>query len=239
MLIPSIDLQGGRVVQLVQGETLALATDDLDHWIERFKRFSTVQVIDLDAARRTGSNAELVRYVCRRLPCQVGGGVRSVEDATSLLDAGARRVIVGSVLFDKSRGEPDTAGAVNVRAAEDLSTAIGADRLIAAIDSRGGRVAVDGWKTTLELPAVEAIRPLERWVGGFLATLIDGEGRMEGLDLDAAMALRRATSRRLIVAGGVRDTAEVDALHALGMDAVVGMAIYTGRLSLESPGAHS
>ena len=229
MLIPSIDLSGGRVVQLVQGETLALATDDLDLWIERFKRFSIVQVVDLDAARRTGSNAALVRYVCARLPCQVGGGVRTSADATALLEAGAEHVIVGSALFKD--------GQVNLAAAEHISSATGPDRLIAAIDSRRGFVAVDGWKTTLGLAAVDAIRPLEGCVGGFLATLIDGEGRMEGLDVEAALVVRRATSRRVIVAGGVRDMAEVDALHDLGMDAVVGMAIYTGRLSLDPPGA--
>lgn len=220
MLIPSIDLQGGLVVQLVQGERLAWSSEDLDGWIERFSGFPAVQVIDLDAAKGAGSNRDLVRRICGRLPCQVGGGIRSVADAFAVIEAGARRVIVGSALF--------TNAGVNVEAAAAFSDALGRDRLIAAVDSRGGKVAVRGWKATIDLLATDAMAPLEPHVGAFLATLIDGEGRLGGLDLTAAEELRRATSRPLIVAGGVRSMAEVDALHALGMDAVVGMAIYTG-----------
>lgn len=220
MLIPSIDLQGGRVVQLVQGERLAWSSEDLDGWIERFSRFPVVQVIDLDAAKGTGSNRELVRRICERLPCQVGGGIRSVADALALVDAGARRVIVGSALFAN--------GGVDVEAAERFSVALGRERLIAAVDSRGGKVAVRGWQETINLQTKDAMAPLEPWVGAFLATLIDGEGRLGGIDVAAAEALRRATDRQLIVAGGVRSMAEVNQLHALGMDAVVGMAIYTG-----------
>ena len=204
-----------------------MESDDLDGWIGRFARFPLVQVIDLDAARRTGSNGAMVRYVCERLPCQVGGGVRTIEDARALIDAGARRIIVGSALFEGDR--------VDKAAAEAFAGAIGVDQLVAAIDSRGGRIAIHGWKTTLGITAVEALTLLEPAVGAFLATLIDGEGRMQGLDLEAALALRRATRRGLIVAGGIRDIEEVDQLHALGIDAVVGMAIYTGRIALDAP----
>ena len=225
MLIPSIDLQNGRVVQLVQGEQLAVTSDDVDGWIDRFSRFSMVQVIDLDAATGTGSNRELVRYICRRLPCQVGGGIRTAAGAVAALDAGARRVIVGSALYTR-KGVDETA-------AVEFSRAIGPDRLIAAVDGRGGRVAVHGWKTTLELPVAEAMASLEPFVTAFLATLIDGEGRLEGLDVDTALRLRQATKRQLIVAGGIRDHAEVNRLHSLGMDAVVGMAIYTGLMAID------
>src|ERR687890_405893 len=103
MLIPSIDLKGGKVVQLVQGERMALESSDLDGWIERFARFPKVQLIDLDAAMGTGTNDALVRQVAARLPCRVGGGVRSVGRAQDLLEAGAESVIVGSAFFDIRR----------------------------------------------------------------------------------------------------------------------------------------
>jgi len=225
MLIPSIDLQQGRVVQLVQGERLALVVDDVDRWIERFSSFPIVQLIDLDAARGEGENRGMVRDICTRLPCQVGGGIRTAADAFELIRAGARRVIVGSALFASDR--------VNVQAAQQLSAAIGEDRLVAAVDSRAGRIAVRGWTSTLHMTVVDAIAELEPWAGVFLATLIDGEGRMAGLDLDAAKTIRRATARQLIVAGGVRSLDEVREIERLGMDAVVGMAIYTGLLKLD------
>jgi phosphoribosylformimino-5-aminoimidazole carboxamide ribotide isomerase len=222
MLIPSIDLQGGRVVQLVQGERLAWSSGDLDGWIEKFARFPLVQVIDLDAAKASGSNRDLVSYICERLPCQVGGGIRSVEDAQSLLRAGARRVIVGSALFAGDE--------VDVEAVRSFSVGTGPDRLVAAIDGRGGKVAIHGWKTTLELKVADAIRPLEPFVGAFLATLIDGEGRLGGIDMTTVEALRGGTARPLIVAGGIRSMDEVEQLDAMGVDAVVGMAIYMGTL---------
>ena len=229
MLIPSIDLQSGRVVQLVQGERLAWSSDDLDGWIEKFSGFPVVQVIDLDAAKDAGSNRDLVRYICGRLPCQVGGGIRSAEAARAILDHGATRVIVGSALFANN--------GVDVDAARQFSDAVGRESLVAAIDGQGGRVSVNGWSTTLELLVKDAIAPLQPFVGAFLATLIDGEGKMGGIDIPAVEELRRATTRPLIVAGGIRSMAEVEQLDALGIDAVVGMAIYTGLMKMEPPGS--
>jgi phosphoribosylformimino-5-aminoimidazole carboxamide ribotide isomerase len=225
MLIPSIDLANGRIVQLVQGERLALASDDIEGWIARFSRFPMVQVIDLDAARNCGSNRDLVRQICDRLPCQVGGGLRSVQDADEALAAGARRVIVGSALFDEA--------GVNPRAARQFADGIGAERLIGAVDGRGGRIAVAGWQRTLAVRVTRAMAALEPFVSGFLATLIDDEGLMNGVDMTRATELRCATERQLIVAGGIRSLDEVRALDAQGIDAVVGMAIYTGALSLD------
>jgi len=226
MLVPSIDLQDGRVVQLVQGERLALASDDLDGWIERFRRFPIVQVIDLDAAMGRGSNDALVRRVCGELPCQVGGGVRSVERAQTLLASGARRVIVGSAFY--------TADGVNLAAVQAFAGAVGRHRVIAAVDARGGHVTIHGWTTTLPVTAADAAAALSPHAGGFLYTHVDTEGTMAGLNLDAALAVRRATARRVIAAGGIRSLAEVEQLDALGIDAVVGMAIYTGEIDLDA-----
>lgn len=224
MLIPSIDLRGGKVVQLVQGERLALEDDDVFKWVERFAGFSAVQLIDLDAAIGTGSNDALVARVCAARPCRVGGGIRSIERARQVLDGGATHVIVGSALFRDGRPDLDFA--------RRLADAVGRGRVIAAVDSRGGRVAVRGWRATVPLGPVEAVRALEPWCDEFLYTIVDGEGLMGGIDLEAVRAVTAATGRRVVAAGGITTQAEIDALDALGADAVVGMAIYTGRLSL-------
>ena len=229
MLIPSIDLQNGHIVQLVQGETLAIEAPDAEPWIQKFSTFPRVQLIDLDAARGRGENAAIVAAICRRLPCRVGGGIRSVERAREVLAAGAHAVIASSALF--------TAGAVDVEFARRLADAIGADRVIAAVDSRGGRVAIHGWKTVLPITAVDAVRSLEPFCSEFLYTHVDTEGLMQGTDLDAIMAVRRATSRRVTAAGGITTWQEIDALDAAGVDAVVGMAVYTGQLPLINPAA--
>lgn len=210
-------------MQLVQGDRLAIASDDLDGWIARFASFPLVQLIDLDAAMGRGDNAALVRYVCERLPCQVGGGVRTVERARALLDAGARRVILGSSLF--------TVDEVRVDQAAAFSSALGEAALIAAVDSRGGRVTIHGWKTMTTIAAADAVRLLSPHVGAFLYTHVDTEGTMRGLNLAAVEQVAAASSRQLIAAGGIRSMAEVDALDALGIDAVVGMAIYTGAIA--------
>lgn len=225
MLIPSIDLQNGRIVQLVQGERLAIEAPDPEPWVERFSRFPRVQLIDLDAARGRGRNAALVADICRRLPCRVGGGIRSVERAEEALAAGAHAVIASSALFAQ--------GQVDLGFAKALADAVGADRVIAAVDSRGGHVCIHGWKTVLPITAVDAVRALEPYCSEFLYTHVDKEGLMQGTDMDAILAVRRATSRRLTAAGGITTWDEIDQLDAAGVDAVVGMAVYTGQLPLE------
>jgi phosphoribosylformimino-5-aminoimidazole carboxamide ribotide isomerase len=224
MLIPSIDLQGGRVVQLVQGETLAIATDDLDGWIGRFARFPKVQLIDLDAAKNAGDNSAIVAAVCARLPCRVGGGIRSIARARTLLDGGARKVIVGSSLF---RG-----GEIDAAFAETLADSVTSDRLIAAVDAKEGQVVIDGWRTRLAITPVEAVRQLEPFFGEFLFTNVDVEGLMQGFDRDAVLAVRNATMRAVTAAGGVTTEDDVAWLDSIGVDAVAGMAIYTGRLKV-------
>lgn len=229
MLIPSIDLQGGRIVQLVQGEKLAIETSDFDGWIEKFAGYPKVQLIDLDAAKNAGANERLIATICARLPCRVGGGIRTPERARQLVGLGATGIILASSLFRN--------GAVDIEFAQRVSDAITPDRFIAAVDSRGGHVVVDGWRTTLPLTPVEAVRALEPYAGEFLYTHVDREGLMQGTDMGAIEAVRNATTRRLTAAGGITTMEEVNRLDALGVDAVVGMAIYTGRMSLSAPPA--
>ena len=225
MLIPSIDLQNGSVVQLVQGEKLAIRAPDAEPWIAKFSRFPRVQLIDLDAAMGKGDNSVIVASICGRLPCRVGGGIRSVARARMVLDAGAHAVIASSALFRD--------GAVDVTFARALAEAVGRERVIAAVDSRGGRVAIHGWKTVLPITAVEAVKALEPYCDEFLYTHVDTEGLMQGTDMDAILAVRHATSRRVTAAGGITTWADIDALDAAGVDSVVGMAIYTGQLPLD------
>ena len=227
MLIPSIDLQGGRIVQLIQGERLAVESTDIEMWIDRFRPYSKVQLIDLDSAKSEGANDAIVQRICGELPCRVGGGIRSIERARAVLDGGATHVIVSSALF--------AGGQVDVEFASSLADAVGSDRVIAAVDSRGGKVVIHGWRTQLKITAAEAVRVLEPFCGEFLYTHVDREGLMGGTDMDAITAVKAATSRRLTAAGGITTLAEVAQLEELGIDAVVGMAIYTGRMRLPSP----
>jgi phosphoribosylformimino-5-aminoimidazole carboxamide ribotide isomerase len=225
MLIPSIDLLGGRIVQLVQGEKLRLAFDDFEYWIEKFSPYPLVQLIDLDAAMRQGDNSALVAQISRRLPCQAGGGIHSIERARRVLDAGARRVIIGSALFTAD-------GRVNSDFAAELAASVGIEHIVAGIDTKNGRIAVKGWKAQVALTPDDAIPQLEPHVAAFLYTHVDGEGLMQGFPIEAAARLRKLTARQLIVAGGIRSREEIDALDALGVDAVVGMAVYTESLTV-------
>jgi phosphoribosylformimino-5-aminoimidazole carboxamide ribotide isomerase len=218
MLIPSIDLMEGKVVQLVQGSRKALEFDNLQQWIDRFSKYPLVQVIDLDAAMGRGSNAQLVREIARQLPCHVGGGIRSIDSVRATLDLGAERVILGSSLISDSN--------INVSFARELSAQVGPERLVFAVDSRGGYVSIKGWKESTSIKAAEMIRALDLFCSAFLYTNIDTEGLLQGIPMEVVRDLRSATSRRLIAAGGIRSQEEIDALEAMGVDAVVGMAIY-------------
>jgi phosphoribosylformimino-5-aminoimidazole carboxamide ribotide isomerase len=222
MLIPSIDLMGGKIVQLVQGEEKKLEFDNFEYWIERFSKYPVVQLIDLDAARGAGDNRELVKQIVGRLKCQVGGGIRGPETAQELLNLGARKVIIGSALL--------TDGRINRERARALAAAIPTTALMFALDSRGGRVAIDGWRTETVVTAFDMIRELEPFCESFLYTHIDTEGLMGGIPMDTVRAIQRATSRHLVVAGGITEQHEIDSLDALGIDAVVGMALYSGKI---------
>jgi phosphoribosylformimino-5-aminoimidazole carboxamide ribotide isomerase len=222
MLIPSIDLMGGKIVQLVQGKQKALEFDNFQEWVQRFSKYSLVQLIDLDAAMGRGHNRELVREFASQLPCQVGGGIRSVETAATILKAGAQRVILGSSLISN--------GAIDTAFAQKAASEIGPKKLVFAADCRGGRVAIQGWQEATSITAADLMRALELYCGAFLYTHIDTEGLLQGIPMDVIRDLRSATTRQLIAAGGIRSQEEISALHAIRVDAVVGMAIYTGLL---------
>lgn len=224
MLIPSIDLMGGKIVQLVQGKDKLLEFDDFEPWVERFRDYPLIQLIDLDAAMNKGDQRELIAQLACRLPCQVGGGVRGAKDAEQLFQAGAQRVILGSALFRENAVDEDFA--------RNLSENLPSERLTFAVDAKNGRVAVRGWRATLNLAPSDAMRALEAYCGAFLYTHIDTEGLMCGIPFEIVSQLRATTARRLFCAGGIKSWDEIHRLDAAGVDAVVGMAIYNLSLAV-------
>lgn len=224
MIIPCIDLQDRQVVQLVQGRELALVGGSPSEMLDRFRAFPEIQVIDLDAAIGRGSNDDLVQFLCSRARCRVGGGVRTLERAEALQRQGAHRIIVGTSAFAYN--------GVNALFLRSLVDAVGKESLVIALDSKGGRVVVKGWRESLQFTAEEVIKDLEQYCSGFLCTYVDKEGMLQGTDLDWFARLRRATDLELTAAGGITTLDDVRALLDMNVHCALGMAIYTGRLDL-------
>ncbi len=225
MILPCIDLMDGKVVQLVQGREKALDGPGPEEMLRRFAPFAEIQVIDLDAAIGSGSNDTIVEFLAARAVTRVGGGVRTIERGRSLVKQGASKVIVGTAAF----------GPAGVRAEflEPLAEAIGRERVIVALDSKNGKIVVKGWREATTLSAEEVLGLLEPYCCGFLCTYVDKEGMLEGTDLDWFRRLRRTTQHELTAAGGIATLEEIRELQRLDIHAALGMAIYTGRLSLE------
>lgn len=215
MIVPSIDIMDGRAVQLRRGKELVLDGGDPLQRLEEFSIAGEVAVVDLDAALGRGSNTALMRDLVRRAPCRVGGGIRDLDSARAWLDAGATQVMIGTA------------------ATPDFCAALPRERVIAAVDTERGQIVVDGWRACTGVPVVERVRQLAPVVGGFLFTQVDKEGEMRGFDRAAVEAVVRAAGEcRVTAAGGITTETEVAELDQAGADAQVGMALYTGRLSL-------
>lgn len=224
MVIPCIDLMGGKVVQLVRGRKKALEADSAEEMLERFAAFPVIQVIDLDQAIGSGSNLPMVRQLAGQARTWVGGGVRSARRAVELVDSGAERVIVGTSAF-RSDG-PDTAFL------DSLRDAVGRSRITVSLDSMGGRIVVKGWRESTELAAEDVIAQCEPYCRSFLCTFVDNEGTMQGTDLAWYRRLRSMTGHEITAAGGIASLSEVATLLDLGLHTALGMAVYSGRLSL-------
>ena len=224
MIIPCIDLQDGRAVQLIHGRKLRIAVNDVFGLLERFRKYPLLHIIDLDAAMRRGSNARLVGRLCRKAPMRVrvGGGIRTAARAKSILDAGAEKVIIGSAAFQ--------GGEVNDSFLSQMARAVGKKRIIIAVDTDAGRILVRGWQDKLKLTPEEVFPELERYSSEFLCTYVDAEGTMRGTNLRWFRKLREATRRPITAAGGIRSRKEVRQLEKLGMNAAVGMALYLDKL---------
>jgi phosphoribosylformimino-5-aminoimidazole carboxamide ribotide isomerase len=223
MLIPSIDLMGGKIVQQAHGQGHELSLADFEPWIKKFERYPLVHITDVDGAMRQGSNSELVSKLTARLTCQVGGGITSVETARAALASGAKRVVVGSALIKDDK--------VDVEFAKEISKAIGPEKLVFSVDTKHGLVAVSGWRKTVPITAEDAIKALEPYCKAFLHTHVDDAPRGSmggGFPMAEARELSKVTKKHLMVGGGIRSLDEVTQLDAMGVDSVVGSAIYSG-----------
>ena len=218
MIFPCIDLMDGKVVQLVQGRDKALEGDAPLEMLRKFAAFPEIQVIDLDAAMGKGENSALVELLAGRARCRVGGGVRTPERAKRLVEQGAHRVIVGTAAFTPMMKE--------------IAAAVGAGKILIALDSKGGKIVVKGWREATEFTAEDVIHQLEPLCGGFLCTYVDKEGMLQGTDLAWFRRLRAATTHEITAAGGITTIDEVRELAAMSVHAALGMAIYTGRMDL-------
>jgi phosphoribosyl-AMP cyclohydrolase / phosphoribosyl-ATP pyrophosphohydrolase len=216
VIVPSIDLMGGRAVQLRGGRDLVIDAGDPFPIAERFAVAGEIAVVDLDAALAQGSNAGVMRELARRYPCRVAGGIRDVETARRWLDEGATKVVLGTA------------------ARPEVLSQLPRERVVAALDAENGDVVVEGWRKKTGRGVVERIGELRDLVSGFLVTMVEREGRMGGADLATSAEIVRAAGEgvRVTIAGGVTTPEEVAALDRLGADAQVGMALYSGRMDL-------
>jgi phosphoribosylformimino-5-aminoimidazole carboxamide ribotide isomerase len=225
MIIPCIDLQGGRAVQLVRGRRLELAVDDVLGLLETFRSYPMLHVIDLDAAMRKGSNARWIKLLCKHAngKVRVGGGIRTVARAEKTLSWGSEKIIVGSAAFRNGRVANGFLGRLTAR--------VGRKSIIIALDTEGGKIVVHGWQQRLALSPEDVISQLEPFCSGFVSTYVDNEGTMRGTNLAWFRSLRRLTRLPITAAGGIRSMREVRTLEKIGMNAAVGMAMYKGKLA--------
>jgi phosphoribosylformimino-5-aminoimidazole carboxamide ribotide isomerase len=228
VLIPCIDLQQGRAVQLVRGRKRELVIDDVMSLLLKFREYNWLHVIDLDAAMRKGNNAELARRLCHEavnrfgMKVRVGGGISTVRRAEEITNWGAHQFIIGSAAFKNGR--------INTPFLQRLRTRVGRSTIVVALDTAKGRVVISGWQENLRIQAEQVMEQLEPFCAAFRCTDVDREGTMSGANLRWFERLRSATSLPIIAAGGIKTHAEIDALEWMGIQAAVGMALYKDRL---------
>jgi phosphoribosylformimino-5-aminoimidazole carboxamide ribotide isomerase len=228
VLIPCIDLQGGQAVQLVHGRKRELAVADVFGLLKKFKEHPCLHLIDLDAAMGKGQNDELIRPLCKSarkefgMKVRVGGGIRTVARAEQIAAWGADQIIIGSAAFRSGR--------VDTKFLRQLTKKVPRKKIIIALDSARGQIAIHGWRKRIALEAEKVMKQLEPFCSGFLCTDVDREGTMTGANLEWFRKLRAATTHPIIAAGGIKTHREIATLEKLGMDAAVGMAMYKNRL---------
>ena len=237
MVIASIDMKDGHVVQLKNGKDLVLQRDDAEALISDFNKYGEVAVIDLDQALRNTDekgntkNTELLKQLLRKGNVRVGGGIRSVKKARELISIGAEKVIVGSAAWNADAKDGESF--LNEEFLQELCDAIGKQRVIISVDAIHGKIAVKGWTETVDIPLVEGAKQAEKFCSELLFTCVEKEGCMQGTDMEACRALRNAVKCRLVVAGGVNNLEQIVELEKIGCDVQLGMALYTGAVNLK------
>lgn len=216
MLIPSIDLLDGKAVQLQQGQKKILEREDVIELAKYYARFGELAVIDLDCAMNTGkNNEELIKQICKIAPCRVGGGIRTVDKAKKVLSWGAKKIIIGTA------------------ADEEFLSKLPKNRVIVAIDSRDGKITTQGWKTITQHSIFDYIKRFEDYCYGFLATIVEKEGMMQGTNIQLLEEIAKSTKNPITAAGGISTIEEIIELEKHNINCQLGMSIYTGKITLE------
>ena len=237
MVISSIDLKDGHVVQLKNGRDLVLQRDDADNLINEFNFYGEVAVIDLDAAmgnvdaKGNTVNTNLLKSLLRKGNVRTGGGIHTVKRARELISLGAEKVIIGSSAWNKNPSSNDSV--LNTEFLEELVQAIGKQRIIISVDAINGKIAVKGWTETIDVSLIEGAKQAEQYCSELLFTCVEKEGCMQGTNIDMAQELRNAVKCRVVVAGGVSTESEIEQLEKMGCDVQLGMALYTNKGSLK------
>ncbi|MCM1320814.1 MAG: bifunctional phosphoribosyl-AMP cyclohydrolase/phosphoribosyl-ATP diphosphatase HisIE [Bacteroides sp.] len=242
MVISSIDLKNGKVVQLKNGKDTIIERDDADALIREFDKYGETAVIDLDAALGNMSaesggngatvNTPILKQLLRKGNVRVGGGIKTVKKAKELISLGAEKIIIGSAAWADE--EQRNAGTIlNTAFLDELTAAVGRQRIIISVDAINGKIAVKGWTETNGIPLIDGARAAEQYAGELLFTCVEKEGCMQGTDMEAARQLREAVSCRVTIAGGISTLEEIVQLEQMGCDVQLGMALYTGKISLK------
>ena len=238
MVISSIDLKDGHVVQLKNGKDLVLQRDDADNLINEFNFYGEVAVIDLDAAmghvdaKGNTVNTTLLKSLLRKGNVRTGGGVRTVKRARELISLGAEKVIIGSSAWNKNPQPGESV--LNTEFLDELVKCIGKQRIIISVDAINGKIAVKGWTETIDVSLIEGAKQAEQYCSELLFTCVEKEGCMQGTNIEMAKELRDAVKCRVVVAGGVSSEDEIEALEKMHCDVQLGMALYTNKVSLKN-----
>lgn len=214
MIIPSIDIMGGKAVQLKQGKEKVYENENIDNILEQYRLFPEISVIDLDSAMGKGDNKELIKRICQKVDCNIGGGIRSIELAKEYIEAGAKRIIIGT------------------KATKEFLEQLPKEKVIVALDTKKGKLATYGWQKLEDQDIYKKMQELENYCEKYLITNVNVEGLNSGTDLQFFQTLVGKTKNDIMVAGGITTLEEIKAIHELGFDQVLGMAITSGKLNL-------
>ncbi len=218
MIYPSIDLLGGKAVQLVNGKTKKIELNNPLDLAKQFSITSTIHLIDLNAAFDNGNNLNLIKKICSFANVRVGGGIRSISYAKKLINFGANKIIIGSK--------------ANKKFLQELVKVIPKEKIIVAIDVSNGFVTIEGWRKKTFIKPIQLVKELEPFCSEFIITSVENEGKMQGLNWSLVNEIKNLTRNKLTVAGGISSKKEIIKLNSMKIDSVLGMSLYKNKLNL-------